>query len=398
MESLKYSILVAGFFVAACSGGAIVDEGVVVRSEQFLAEQCLTTDAVKWRFLANFAVAVGQELGAYNTTEQFVIVTEGEVSKVVLSAYGEDLCASRNGCPLIRGFLALQGLPQNISMVGSSYVLDIQDYRETLVNQLNLAKVSIEERIFEGAFEELPESHGVTYLGNFGSSTCEGPLSHFLVYREYEFVYSSNGEIADRFCIKLDEPLDSQSWSDNYLCTPRDIGLRWSSTGPIDGMVCTAVTEPEDADGWDDNYLCAPEDFGLTFSSQGRPTEQGTQCVAISEPQESKFWDDNFLCWNNEADVNHPSSLELEFSMFGGVGNPYLEFKLESASVFSIDPTDYTSGSGNAGSTGSCVLELPYTSTDPSVAGVCCFVSSSSTYGVLAKYPTRSDLYYCKTD
>jgi hypothetical protein len=400
MKLVKFSSFVVGLLVAACSASPNVGEGAVAVAEQALGAECLTVDAIKWQFLANFAVSVGRELGSYSTTEQFSMIAVDGIERVVLSPYGISLCDSRDGCPKVRSFLALQNLFQNMTMFGTSYVFDVQDYRETLVSRLTFAQTDIASEIQSGNFLRLPESHGVSYIGNFGISACEGPLSHFLVYRDFDFSYSESGEIEDQFCINLDEPEDSNSWSDNYLCTPRDIGIRWSHQGPISGMVCTKVSESSEPEqeGWDDNYICTPEDFGLEFHNHGAPTDPGTACVAITESTDPNSWNDNFLCWNRQYDVNHPNTIEREFAMFGGTNNPYLEFKLESASVFSIDPTDHTSGTGGGGSTGSCITVLPYTSSDVDVTGDCCYINESSLYGVLARYPMRADFYYCKTN
>jgi hypothetical protein len=38
--------------------------------------------------------------------------------------------------------------------------------------------------------------------------------------------------IPGMFCTKVDEPIDPHGWDDNFLCSTRDLGLRWSSLGP----------------------------------------------------------------------------------------------------------------------------------------------------------------------
>ena len=97
------------------------------------------------------------------------------------------------------------------------------------------------------------------------------------------------------FCTKLDEPRDTHGWDNNFLCSTRDLGLRWSSLAPIHAMVCTQINEASDPDGWTDNYLCAPRDYGFQWSTNG--PLKGMQCLQLYEPDDPDTWNDNFLCW-----------------------------------------------------------------------------------------------------
>jgi SAM-dependent methyltransferase len=97
------------------------------------------------------------------------------------------------------------------------------------------------------------------------------------------------------FCTKIDEPRDTHGWDNNFLCSTRDLGLRWSSLAPIHAMVCTQMNEGSDPDGWTDNYLCAPRDYGFQWSTNGGL--KGMQCLQIYEPEDPDTWNDNFLCW-----------------------------------------------------------------------------------------------------
>lgn len=193
---------------------------------------------------------------------------------------------------------------------------------------------------------------------------------------------------------------DPNGWNDNYLCSERNLGMKWSYSGPIAGMTCVNVNEPSDPHYWNDNYLCTPEDWGLTWSSNGIPS--GKECVAFNEPSDAGYgWYDNYLCWNPAANLNHPRTLCDEFLIFGGASacggnNPYIDFSVsKDLSKFKIDPTDYPSGSITTGSTGSCITSLPYIGTI-NVVGGCCYSYSTGTYGKLTKIVTKPNVYYCK--
>ena len=109
-----------------------------------------------------------------------------------------------------------------------------------------------------------------------------------------EFEFSFVGTVAGNTCISVDEPSDPNLWSDNYLCTRRDFGLRWSIAGEIPGMVCTQIVEPSDPHAWSDNYLCAPFDYGLRWSFVG--PIPGMRCTLFNEPSDPHAWSDNYLC------------------------------------------------------------------------------------------------------
>ena len=112
------------------------------------------------------------------------------------------------------------------------------------------------------------------------------------------FTFSCDGEQAGMHCANVNEPEDTDSWSDNFFCSERDLGMQWSTSGLIDGMDCTAVGEPAEAEssGWSDDYLCLPEQsiFALSYSSAG-PIE-GKSCVQWNEPAEKDSWSDNYVC------------------------------------------------------------------------------------------------------
>jgi hypothetical protein len=114
------------------------------------------------------------------------------------------------------------------------------------------------------------------------------------VCEKLKLAWSASGPIVGQTCVAISEPSDPNGWDDNYLCTPRDFGLKWSSSGPIAGMVCTQWSETADPFTWFDNYLCAPVDYGLRWSSAG--TIPDLRCTQILEPADPNTWNDNFLC------------------------------------------------------------------------------------------------------
>jgi hypothetical protein len=109
-----------------------------------------------------------------------------------------------------------------------------------------------------------------------------------------EFEFSFVGPVGGKTCISLDEPADPDFWSDNYLCTQRDFGLKWSIAGELPGMVCTQIVEPADPHFWGDNFLCAPVDYGLRWSFVGPIPDM--RCTLVDEPSDPSAWTDNYLC------------------------------------------------------------------------------------------------------
>ena len=72
--------------------------------------------------------------------------------------------------------------------------------------------------------------------------------------------------------------------------------FKWSYAGPIGGMVCVNWNEPTEpaSNTWADNYLCSPEDHHLSWSSAGPLAEQS--CLRIDPGNDSNTWYDNYLC------------------------------------------------------------------------------------------------------
>jgi hypothetical protein len=122
-------------------------------------------------------------------------------------------------------------------------------------------------------------------------------------YPLIDFAWSYDGPIAGKHCIQINEPADRHGesaghrpWTNNFLCTDRDFGLRWSYAGQINGMMCLSmneVAEPGEST-WADNFLCTPSDYRLTWSTAGAIA--GQACTKIAEPSDRYTWGDNYLC------------------------------------------------------------------------------------------------------
>ena len=111
-----------------------------------------------------------------------------------------------------------------------------------------------------------------------------------------DVVFSYGGTIPGLTCVATGEAADPDGWSDNYLCSVRDLGLRWSSSGPIAGMTCTAITEPADPYTWTDNYLCAPASTPMGYQWSFAGPIAGKRCAQFLEPGDPHTWNDNYLC------------------------------------------------------------------------------------------------------
>lgn len=111
------------------------------------------------------------------------------------------------------------------------------------------------------------------------------------------FGWSSDGPIDGTSCVQILESADPHTWSDNYFCSPYDIGMRWSSAGVIPGMTCVQTLETADPHTWADNYLCLPptSPYRFLWSSAG-PNETKT-CIQWIESADPHTWNDNYLCW-----------------------------------------------------------------------------------------------------
>ena len=112
--------------------------------------------------------------------------------------------------------------------------------------------------------------------------------------------FSYAGPIAGMACTRLVEDADpAGTWSDNYLCASREIGLRWSFAGPLAGMRCTQVNEPAEpaSTGWGDNFLCVPASSPVNLQWSYAGPIGGKTCVAWNEPADPHTWTDNFACY-----------------------------------------------------------------------------------------------------
>lgn len=134
--------------------------------------------------------------------------------------------------------------------------------------------------------------------GTGGGEEDPGPPSNPYALAFYASGRSPNP--ADT-CVQLHEPADPY-WSNNYLCSYANLGIRWSSAGPIAGLYCVQIREPAEPSytTWHDNYLCAPGNvFGLNtrWSHAGRPLGGYSGCINFNDPQDPHTWGDNWLCY-----------------------------------------------------------------------------------------------------
>jgi hypothetical protein len=113
------------------------------------------------------------------------------------------------------------------------------------------------------------------------------------------FVWSQSGPVAGRVCVQWNEEADPHTWTDNYLCSTADYGIRWSNSGPIGGMRCTQIHEGAEPElhTWTDNYLCVPTNSPLNLAWSSAGPIAGRQCTQIYEDADPHTWNDNYLCY-----------------------------------------------------------------------------------------------------
>lgn len=127
---------------------------------------------------------------------------------------------------------------------------------------------------------------GLLFLGTFGGEAQALP----------NFRWSQAGAIPGLACVRIHEDADPHTWSDNFLCSNKNLGLRWSQVGAIAGMRCTRIHEDADPAPWGDNFLCAPSNAPYTLSWSQAGTIPGKACTRIHEDADPHAWGDNFLC------------------------------------------------------------------------------------------------------
>ncbi|WP_224366409.1 hypothetical protein [Hyalangium versicolor] len=111
------------------------------------------------------------------------------------------------------------------------------------------------------------------------------------------FEFRSAGSLSSSACISVDEPGDTDTWSDNYFCSAGYQGIRWSYGGPIAGQRCTQILEPSDIVYWNDNYLCVPPTSPIEFTWSFAGPIAGQRCTPWLETSDPHGWDDNYLCF-----------------------------------------------------------------------------------------------------
>jgi len=149
-----------------------------------------------------------------------------------------------------------------------------------------------------------------------GGSPGTGPCVPSCDRSAGPFTFSCDGPQPNQRCVNVNEPGDPDSWSDNYFCSTKDVGLKWSFSGPLEGLDCTPVREAAEAhaQAWSDNVLCVPKQspWKLSFSSAGPIA--GRDCVQWNEPSDPHSWNDNYLCSERNFDF---SAGGFTFSMNG---------------------------------------------------------------------------------
>lgn len=115
-----------------------------------------------------------------------------------------------------------------------------------------------------------------------------------------ELAWSNSGPIPSMHCTAVNEELDPHTWSDNFLCSSRDIGLSFINNAQFPpGKKCISVNEPADPNAWGDNYLCWSDpsvnlDF---FNYYDRNILESRKCTQIHEPADPHTWNDNYICF-----------------------------------------------------------------------------------------------------
>ncbi|MDP2271417.1 MAG: M15 family metallopeptidase [Archangium sp.] len=112
------------------------------------------------------------------------------------------------------------------------------------------------------------------------------------------FAFSCDGPQANMTCVNVNEPSDPHTWTDNFFCSARDLGLRWSFNGDLPGMDCTPVTEAAElySSAWSDNRLCVPPQSPWSFDYSSAGPIAGKSCVHWNEPGDPHSWGDNYVC------------------------------------------------------------------------------------------------------
>jgi hypothetical protein len=139
--------------------------------------------------------------------------------------------------------------------------------------------------------------HG-TYNARYYGDNSTGPSSKYNT-TPLQFRFNSSSHINGWWCVKMGEL--TTGWTNNYLCTNKDIGLVWrchhNECRPT--LKCTATVEPLDPQvwWWQDNALCLPvtSNVEMIWSYCGSLPEM--LCVRLLDNASPQPFSDNFLCW-----------------------------------------------------------------------------------------------------
>lgn len=111
------------------------------------------------------------------------------------------------------------------------------------------------------------------------------------------FSWSQANAIPGLTCTRIHEDADPHAWSDNYLCSSKNWGIRWSQANAIAGMKCSRIHEDADPHAWSDNYLCVPKSSPINFRWSQAGAIGGMKCLRVYEDADPHAWSDNYLCW-----------------------------------------------------------------------------------------------------
>lgn len=132
-----------------------------------------------------------------------------------------------------------------------------------------------------------------TAVTNFGSDAYDKAQAAV----KPSFSWSQAGVIPGMNCTRIHEDADPHAWSDNYLCSSQNWGIRWSQANAISGMKCTRIHEDADPHAWSDNFLCVPQSSPINFRWSQAGAIGGMTCLRVHEDADPHAWGDNYLCW-----------------------------------------------------------------------------------------------------
>ncbi len=180
----------------------------------------------------------------------------------------------------------------------------------------------------------------------------------------------SSAQLSTLRCTAVNEPSDTNGWSDNKICVPNSssVNLYWThcenysgcdqSAGSVAGdpgvlylnsikngvgtpggkkyPYCTQWNVPGDPDTWADNWLCSDQNIGLSFGSAG-----GAGCVKINElaDHDANWQSGYYLCVNTSGSTG-PTPKGPPFTACSNKGTE-TDSKACAAEIFEYSPALY---------------------------------------------------------